>query len=407
MSRPVAVLSSTVRARLVALAVAGVSLVGPAAGAAQTSDSAAGPATARRVDGKVLVARDSVSRPVVGTWVTLHRVGADRAGPLDSVRTDARGAYGFRYTATGSDEALYFASTRYGGVAYFTSPLKGEIVRGEPAEITVFDTTSAHVPVTVRGRHLVVAAPAGDGSRSVIEVFELSNDSSVTRIEGASAAAGTWSTPVPSRATKFEVREGEVPADALALDRGRAVLHMPLAPGLKQIAFSYLLPADAFPLDVTTETPVSVLEVLVEDPKGTVTAPRVVGVDPVTVEGRSFRRFLGQDVRPRSRLVVDLPAPTPSWIRWIVPGVLGLVGLAMVATLARPRRRLAASVPAASAPTGPPDDAERLARAIAALDDEFERDPDPSDDARARYDARRRSLKGEFAAAMGRPGGRH
>src|SRR5919107_51487 len=51
-------------------------------------------------------ARPSVS----GAWVVLHRVGPDRAGPLDSIQSDARGRYSFSYERTGSEDAVYFVS---------------------------------------------------------------------------------------------------------------------------------------------------------------------------------------------------------------------------------------------------------------------------------------------------------
>jgi hypothetical protein len=345
--------------------------------------------------------------------VTLHRVGTDRAGPLDSLRTDARGGFAFHYKPSGSDDALYFASTRYGGVAYFTSPFRSVATRGEDAEITVFDTTSTRVPTTVRGRHLIVSAADVQGARNVIEVFEVSNDSSVTGVERGegAAGAGTWSVAVPASATRLEVKQGEVPSDALAFAAGRAVLHMPLAPGIKQIAFSYAMPADAFPLTLRTEGRTTVLEVLIEDPHGTAAGPRLAAVDPVVVEGRSFRRYLAQDVPPNSQVVVDVPRAQPSWVRWIVPAVLGLLGVGMLSALVWPRRRRARATvvePATGLPASPSsalaDDAAQLAREIAALDDAFEREAEPTSATRAAYDERRGELKARLARALAREG---
>ena len=80
--------------------------------------------------------------PVSNVWVVLHRVGPDSAGPLDSIRSDPRGRYSFQYVRTGSDEAIYFVSASYAGIAYFTPPLAQGKVSGDDAEIVVFDTTS-------------------------------------------------------------------------------------------------------------------------------------------------------------------------------------------------------------------------------------------------------------------------
>jgi hypothetical protein len=366
-------------------------------------------AVARTVDGRVLVQREKGPDPVVGEWVTLHRVAGDSAGPLDSTRTDATGAYTFRYRAFGSDDAIYFVSARYGGVAYFTNPLRGPHVRGEGAELDVFDTTSAHVPTTVRGRHLIVSAGDARGMREIIEVYEISNDTSVTKLDDA---RGTWSVPVPAKGRDFRVREGEVPADAMSFTGGRAALHMPFAPGLKQIAFSYALPIDEFPLDLVPDRNTSVFEVLVEDPRATVSGPKIAPVDPVVVEGRSFRRFLAQDVPAGSRLTIDAPPPPPSWTRWIVPGLLGVLGLGMVSALAFPRRRRARPTPAAAPipvlAAAPLDaDAADLAQRIAALDDAFDREDAPSEAMRESYQRERAELKSELAAALARTGVAH
>jgi hypothetical protein len=48
--------------------------------------------------------------PVSSAWVVLHRVGPDRAGPIDSVQSDARGRFSFNYERTGSADAVYFVS---------------------------------------------------------------------------------------------------------------------------------------------------------------------------------------------------------------------------------------------------------------------------------------------------------
>ena len=48
-------------------------------------------------------------------------------------------------------------STTYGGVAYFTSPLRdAERVAATTRRLTVFDTTSGPVAIHVGGRHIIV-----------------------------------------------------------------------------------------------------------------------------------------------------------------------------------------------------------------------------------------------------------
>ncbi len=368
----------------------------------------------RRVEGRVLLVRDTALRPLPGTWVTLHRVGSDTAAPLDSVRTDAQGAFGFRYRPTGVADALYFASSSYGGIAYFTSALRDADVRGETAEITVFDTTSRAVPVTVRGRHLIVAAPTPDGARNVIEVFELSNDTSVTGVPSSLTPRGTWSVPLPPGARNFAVRPGELPADGMSATNGRAVLQVPFAPGLKQVAFSYQLADGGKPLRVALDRPATVLEVLLEDPRGVAAGAGLVATEAVALEGRTFRRFLAQDAPAGAAVEVSLPGVERRWESIALPVLLvGLGGGMLVLLLrstSRPRAPRAAPAPTpAPASTGPAaappradaaHERERLLRELAALDDRFAASAANSPGDRATYEARRSTLKAQLAARL-------
>ena len=84
---------------------------------------------ARSIAGRIARPDASGDRPVAGAWVTLHRVGPDAAGPVDSMRTGADGRYAFRYRATGDTLAVYFVSTNRGGVNYFTPPVRERVVK--------------------------------------------------------------------------------------------------------------------------------------------------------------------------------------------------------------------------------------------------------------------------------------
>ncbi len=81
----------------------------------------------------------------------------------------------------------------------------------------------------------------------------------------------------------------------------------PIAPGLKQISFTYTLPSSAFPLVRPAAAPVSVMEVLLEESTAHAEAPRLREVDPVAIEGRTFRRFIAQDLPAGSGARVTVP----------------------------------------------------------------------------------------------------
>jgi hypothetical protein len=329
-------------------------------------------------------------------WVTLHRVAPDSSGPVDSVRTDANGRYAMRYTPVGG-EAVYFASSMYGGVAYFTAPLPARDAVGDDGEITVFDTTSAPVPVHTRGRHLVVSASAVDGRRTLVEVFELSNDTTVTAVSGARGRA-TWSTALAPNGTDFQVGQGDIGNNAVQFRDGRVLVYASFSPGIRQIAFSYSVPASDFPLTIPVGDPVSVFEVLVEDPGATASGGGLEEQQPVSLEGRSFRRFLAQDVRSGESLVINVGPPTgPRSNRMLlVPVVVAAVVMSLALAFALTRRRGARVVARAEAPS----DAAQIARDIAELDDAFERAGSPSDAERDAYRQQREALKTRLEAAL-------
>lgn len=300
------------------------------------------PSPQYQVSGRIMRPGVRTMVPVSGAWVVLHRVGPDRSGPLDSLQSDSRGRYRFDYARSGSEDAVYFVSASYGGIAYFTPPLTDATVSGAAGEIAVFDTTSRQVPVSVRGHHIVISAVDAQGFRSVVEVYDLSNDSSVTRIASSEQPEGaTWRTHIAPGATNFRVSQGDIPAASVAFDQGLVTVFAPIAPGVKQVSFAYALPAKSFPLSLPLEDATTVYEILLEEQNGTVTGPQIKEVEPVRLEERSFRRFLASDMPKNSVAVIDLPPPPPARSidpRYLV--VLTLVlGGAMVIALARALRR--------------------------------------------------------------------
>jgi hypothetical protein len=303
---------------------------------AQPGSKPGTPPAARRVYGRVVHQGPHAATALAGTVVTLHRVGSDTAGPMDSLRTDASGQFMFRYQPRGASDAVYFVSASYDGIAYFSQPLVQPVTRGPDAEITVFDTTSQHVPIQVRGRHLIVSAPGAGGSRTVVEVFELSNDSSVTLVSpAASGDRPTWHMNIPAGAEGVRAGQGDVSADAVTVVHNDFEVFAPIAPGLKQISFTYTLPSSAFPLARTSAATVSVMEILLEEPTARAEAPRLREVDPVSIQGRTFRRFIAQDVPAGSAARVIVPVIISDRRTLYFALVLTAIGAAMLAALAR------------------------------------------------------------------------
>jgi hypothetical protein len=363
----------------------------------QAGDSSA---ALRRVEGQIVRGTRKATVPVAGQWVVLHRVGPDRAGPLDSVRTNASGHFALRYRPSGDTTALYFASTSYGGVAYFTAPLRAPVVRGDDGLITVFDTTSGPVALKIGGRHLIVGAPQANGRRPIGEVYDLENDSTVTMVARDSVTP-VWLAHLPAAAVGFQLNtNGDLAAGAVTRRGSTVGLFAPISPGIRQVAFTYELPADAFPLSVPAERNIGVFELLVQEPSAKISGVKLREMAPVSADGRIFRRFLAQDLEASAVARIDLPKLIGAEREKVYLGVALALLAAMVVALLVAARRGAPRLAFASRKRTAPTRSDALLRAIADLDADFERGAFASDEARASYMEKRTALKAELSGVL-------
>ena len=360
---------------------------------AQSPHAARSPEFTREVQGTVTRAVGTGGRPLAGAWVMLHRVGTDGAGAIDSMRTQSGGQFRFRYPVSGDSSALYFVSSRFAGIAYFTPPLRRPLVRGEEADLVLYDTTSAPVPIHVRGRHIVVMAPDSMRERSVVEAYELSNDSSVTRVAGDSERP-TFETVLPDGARDAHATNGEVPAEGVSFTEGTLRVFAPLAPGLKQLSFTYRLPSQDTRIAMVAVDPVTVLEVLVEGAQGTATGAGLSETDPAVLDGRRFRRFLSHDTRANAVLSILVPAARVP-IRTLIAVIMTGLGATMLLALARSFARR--GLPTTR--SGAQGDPRALAAQMTALDTSFASLDAPTAEQRADHYEARAHLAARLARA--------
>lgn len=359
-------------------------------------------AQARLAEGRLLRATESGRpMPVAGEYIVLHRVGTDRAAPLDSVRSGADGRFRFRYQRTGDPQALYFVSARYEGIAYFSPPLRADTVRGEDADIIVYATTTDTSTLRTQGRHLVVSAPRGN-EREIAEVFELEN-SGFRTIVARDSTHPLWSIGLPDEARNPAVAPGDVAAAAIVFRNGRAELYAPLSPGVRQFVVTYQLPIATTALSIPTERALAVLEVLLEEPRAAVEGAGLREVAPAPIEDRQFHRFLAQDVPENAVVRVTVPAPVSqnrSVVRMLGIAVAAIMIAALATWLVRRRRAAPARARGVVYSGTAQSHVDRLIADLATLDARFEREPSPSAEMRGSYERDRADLKSRIAAAL-------
>jgi hypothetical protein len=354
-----------------------------------------------RVTGRIVRVIGDGDRPVGGAWVVLHGIGSSGGRAVDSVRTSPSGEFRIRYErAPDSTNTQYFVSTVHDGIAYVSGILPPEATPDD-ATLTVFDTTSAALHLDVRGRHILVFAPADGPRRRVAEIYDLSNDTTLTRVT-RDGGPPVWTGLIPRGYEEFSSGPDLASNEAIRVVDGRVAAYAPVAPGLKRLAFTYALPPAAFPVRFPMEQPTQLLEVLLEDREGDVTGGGLTEIAPTTIEGRTFRRFQAQDVPASGVIVIDVPAAP---LRRDVPRVAILVAIAAVMigalalALAR-RRRLATATPLPPARVDDPADA--LAREIADLDAAFAAQAQPTVTERDAYEHRRAVLKRALTERLAR-----
>jgi hypothetical protein len=319
--------------------------------------------------------------------VVLHRVGPQTQGPVDSTRSDSRGR--FRFSFRPDSGAFYLLSAEQAGIEYFSQPVPTNPERSDTAiSILVYDTSSA-VPLSLVARHIVIPRPGEDGSRSVLDLMVLRNDSRLTRIASDSNRP-TWSGPLPPGTIGLDVAESDFSRDALGRRGDSVVIIAPFAPGEKQLTVQYLIPSDRAAIELPFARPGTAINVLAEEPGVRVTGSGVVLADSQVLQGRSFHRWTGM-AEPGGVVRIALPRTgrTPEWLLALLVGALTLV-------LAGAGWQLLRRQSGAAAPrTG------ELLDAIAALDIRYlDRERETPADEWSSYLAERARLKTELEASL-------
>jgi hypothetical protein len=269
--------------------------------------------------------------------VVLHRVGRGAQGPIDSTRTGLRGEFRFRFPADTS--VVYLLSSGYAGIEYFSTPIQA--IPGHPDTgllLFVFDTSTT-APLHVSSRHIVISKPAADGTRAALEIVALENAGTLTRV-GGGVDRPTWGTRVPAGALGFQVGQGDVSAEAIQVRHDSVLLFAPVAPGEKQLVYTYQLPATPGTVRIPIGDSIGTLNVLLEEFDRTVRGGGLTRADSQRIENRSFRLWTGA-MGPGTVVIIDFPGNRTAWL---LPALVGVVGLSLVVALLRVLRRRAPPV---------------------------------------------------------------
>lgn len=343
--------------------------------------------------GRVVHVRGADSAGVPDVPVLLHRIGRDTQGPIDTTRTDRAGRFTFR-VARADTLAIYTTSTDFGGIGYFGEPVQP--ARGAPAPqlLAVYDTTSGGAALGIGLRHVIVARPDAEGNRRVLDIVQIANKSTSTRISRDSLTP-TWAMTVPPALANPVLGQSDVPPNTVTFDSLRLLVMAPIEPGTRQVAVSYTLPGRPRRFVIPVDQPTERVELLIED--STASVEGMEAAEPIDLDGRAFRRFGLDSLRAGRELVVEFGGGpgTGRTLMWVAIAIAG-IGLLYGLRLATVRRAAPVSEAATAAPATAGRDA--LLAQIVALDERYEgRQADVGADEWDAYQKKRALLKQELA----------
>jgi hypothetical protein len=308
---------------------------------------------------------------------------------VDSVVTGSDGR--FRFALTRDTTTLHLLSARHHGIEYFSTPLDNTPARGNEAVRLVVHDTSSSAPVGLSARHVVIPRAGEDGTREVLDLVLLANAGTETRIAPDSLGA-SWTGPLPPRSEGLELGESDVSPDAVMRRGDSAIVSAPIAPGEKQLAFQYHLPAGRQEIEIPVGSEPVGMNVLLEESGAKVVSPGLALADSQLIEGRSFQRWSG-DLPANAIVRVALPG-AGSDAAPILAAMVAVLALALLAAAWRmlPRARAMST--------------DRLVGEIALLDTRYQgREAETTSEEWARYLERRERLKAELQAALARESG--
>ena len=282
------------------------------------------------VPGRVvrIVGHDTVAVP--GAHVTLHRVTAKDPGPVDSVRSDAHGRFTFSVAADSG--VVYLVSAKWAGIEYFATPFVMHAEPPYPTATVVVSDTSSTVVVKLIARHLIVSPPAPDGKRDVVDLFVLENTGPETRVAPV-AQRPTWQAHLPRFAMNVHAGNSDFAADAVQFSTDEVALFTAIPPGQRDVEVNYQIPANSkqFEIPVDQDAPIS----------NVVSADSSLGVrgafarTDTVIDNKPYARWQGSMTAGESVILVLTRTGTPGWL---VPVLIGVMGLVLVGVTIRTLR---------------------------------------------------------------------
>ena len=322
-----------------------------------------------------------------GLSVLMLITGPDgRLAGTGQAKPDAQGRFVFENVEI-IDGGSYTISVDHLGVFYGTSLAAEGLADG--LLLTIFETTKDASIIQVERQVMVIAAvDKNDRLVSAIEFVRLINPTDRTLLPDVTNVApiSFLRFALPPGASELTVQSDLPGGDVVSIGTGFA-LTSPIIPGAHSIDFSYSFPYDDDTLSYRQSLVqgAGLFQVLVPETIPDMAVPGLNNIDPVNIQGTSYRTYEGRDFPPGQGLQLEITGlPMPGvWARFsntvtgggfwqiTIPSALGATLAAML--LWGLIRGYRPSPAIETAPrTADPVERATVVRAVAALDQRYE-----------------------------------
>lgn len=271
------------------------------------------------VHGKVVNGTEGAELPADLSVLMLITGPDGRLEGTGQAKPDADGQFVFENVEV-LDEGSYTISVDHLGVFYGMSLTADNLA--DDLVVTVYETTKDASIIRVEQQVMVIAGvDKGEQQVSAIEFVRLFNPSDrtllpdLTNLEQISFLRFA----LPPGANDLTVQSDLPGGDISSIGTGFA-LTSPVIPGAHSIDFSYLFPYDVDTLSYRQSLVqgAEVFQVLVPEKIPGMAVPALNNIDPVNIQGTSYRAYEGRDFPPGQGLQLEITGlPLPGiWARF-------------------------------------------------------------------------------------------
>lgn len=325
------------------------------------------------ISGQVL--NETLDGPAPEVELTLTSYMGERPTDTKTIKSDEQG--NFQFDKLNWDRS-YEVTVNYKGAQYATD--KMVFFPDEETKILnlpIFEPTIEEDDIEIVESHMIVQSQ--DGTLSVADLTLFNNKGDNIYVGGKELEDGRKESlryHIPKDAQKLSFIHGINPDDIIETDYGFADTTS-IMPGQRRVVYTYDLPpaSGTTNFEKTIDYPTENFLLLVSDLERTTEVSGLSGGETTQIQGESFQKWTGTDLKPGHIIKVELkgPALKIDYIKWGALGFLVLIVVAgVIYSLVSKEKTVSVNENEELGEKNNELDRTSLIKEIASLDDKFE-----------------------------------